>query len=83
MVSKSKTTAGAAVLAGLVAGSTLGVFLRHAHVFGDKPDDADVEQALDGLTKKELYDRAREADIRGRSAMSKSELIAALGGTPG
>lgn len=31
-------------------------------------------------TKEELYDRARELDIEGRSDMSKDELIAALRG---
>jgi DNA end-binding protein Ku len=33
---------------------------------------------LDGLSKDELYDRAKELDIPGRSAMSKQELIAAI-----
>jgi len=33
---------------------------------------------LAGLTKAELYRRAREADIKGRSAMSKDQLAAAL-----
>jgi DNA end-binding protein Ku len=41
---------------------------------GEKTDDAD----LDGLSKDELYDRAGEADIVGRSKMSKDELVAAL-----
>jgi hypothetical protein len=34
--------------------------------------------SLDDLTKDELYQRAQEADIPGRSEMSKDELIAAL-----
>ena len=33
---------------------------------------------LEELTKDELYERARAADIHGRSEMSKEELIAAL-----
>lgn len=34
--------------------------------------------ALDDLTKEELYARAQEAEIPGRSEMSKDELVAAL-----
>jgi hypothetical protein len=34
--------------------------------------------SLDDLTKDELYQRAQEADIPGRSEMSKDELVAAL-----
>ena len=34
--------------------------------------------SLEDLTKEELYQRAQEADIPGRSEMSKDELIAAL-----
>jgi DNA end-binding protein Ku len=34
--------------------------------------------SLDSLTKGELYDRASDADIAGRSKMSKDELISAL-----
>jgi hypothetical protein len=33
---------------------------------------------LEELTKDELYERAREADIHGRSEMTKDELIRAL-----
>jgi DNA end-binding protein Ku len=33
---------------------------------------------LDSLTKKELYERARQLDIEGRSGMSKDELIRAI-----
>jgi hypothetical protein len=33
---------------------------------------------LDQLTRAELYERARAADIAGRSQMSKEQLIAAL-----
>ena len=34
--------------------------------------------AYDDMTKVELMDRARRRDIRGRSSMSKRELISAL-----
>jgi len=34
--------------------------------------------SLEDRTKAELYDRARERDIPGRSSMSKSELVEAL-----
>jgi len=33
---------------------------------------------LDRLTKEELYQRAQEADVQGRSEMSKDELVRAL-----
>jgi hypothetical protein len=36
-------------------------------------------RALDDLTKEELYARAQEAEIAGRSEMTKEELVAALG----
>ncbi len=51
---------------------------------GDDPsavDPSDEEPAGDdlaALSKAELYERATEADIEGRSAMSKDELLAAL-----
>lgn len=35
-------------------------------------------RSLEDRTKAELYDRARERDIAGRSSMSKSELVEAL-----
>jgi hypothetical protein len=38
-------------------------------------DEADD---LDRLTRSELYERAQKANIPGRSAMSKNQLIAAL-----
>jgi len=34
--------------------------------------------ALADLSRDELYNRAREADVAGRSSMSKAELVAAL-----
>lgn len=39
---------------------------------------ADEPAPLDSLTKDELYEMAQEADIEGRSSMSKEELIKAL-----
>ena len=36
--------------------------------------------ALGDLTRDELYNRAREKDIAGRSRMSKAQLVQALGG---
>jgi hypothetical protein len=49
----------------------------------DEYEVVDDESNGDGgglgeLTKSELYDRASEADIDGRSSMDKGELIAAL-----
>lgn len=46
----------------------------------DNADDADSDDTdgLDDLTKSDLYDRATEADIEGRSSMDKAELIDAL-----
>jgi plasmid stabilization system protein ParE len=35
-------------------------------------------RSLEDRTRKELYNRARELDIEGRSGMSKSELIEAI-----
>ena len=40
--------------------------------------EATAETPLEELTKEQLYERARAADIHGRSEMSKDELIAAL-----
>lgn len=36
------------------------------------------KERLEDRTRKELYNRARELDIRGRSQMRKSQLIAAI-----
>ena len=44
----------------------------------DVVDDGGDDEDFSGLTKSELYDRATEADIDGRSTMSKAELIDAL-----
>lgn len=65
---------------------------RRAHGAGDAgggADGAEGSQAgetaaaagdLRALTKEELYERAAQADIRGRSKMSKDELVEALAG---
>jgi hypothetical protein len=42
------------------------------------PGSTTRPHSLDDLTKEELYQRAQEADIAGRSDMSKDELVAAL-----
>ena len=47
-------------------------------VIDDADDADDGDENLSELTKEELYDRATEADIDGRSTMSKAELIDAL-----
>jgi hypothetical protein len=44
----------------------------------DEPSASLQDDELAGLTRAELYRRAREADIKGRSAMSKDQLAAAL-----
>ena len=38
---------------------------------------------VDGHTKDELYERARELDVRGRSTMTKQELVDAIAGQQG
>ncbi len=43
--------------------------------------DATTEaEDLEGLTKVELYEMAKERELEGRSAMSKAELVEALRG---
>jgi len=42
-------------------------------------DDRDGDRGgLEDLTRDELYERAQNADVAGRSSMSRKELIAAL-----
>jgi DNA end-binding protein Ku len=43
-------------------------------------DGGDGRRGLDKLSKDELYERAKRADIPGRADMSKDELIEALTG---
>jgi hypothetical protein len=45
---------------------------------GNGTDDTADADGIDGLTKDELYQRAQERDIPGRSQMSKEELKDAL-----
>ena len=42
--------------------------------------DRDPREKLDGLSREELYERAQEEEIPGRSKMSRDELVEALGG---
>lgn len=64
------------VVAGALCGAAIGMFVkrfaRKAQVF---------EEAIDlreHATRTELYERAKELDIEGRSTMSKDELIGAI-----
>ena len=43
-----------------------------------EPDPRALPDALDVATREELYDRAKELDIPGRSRMTKEELVAAI-----
>jgi hypothetical protein len=63
------------VLSTATAGDTDAADSREAHD-GDR-STAESEQ-LEDLTKAELYQQAREAEVQGRSDMSKHELIKAL-----
>ena len=45
---------------------------------GSNGDSADSDDGLAALSKDELYDRAKKADIPGRAKMSKDELVEAL-----
>jgi hypothetical protein len=45
---------------------------------GRSSNDSRAPRSLDDLTKEELYARAQEADITGRSEMSKEQLLEAL-----
>lgn len=62
--------AGTSVLAG--AQGFVNAFLETWTALGD-----------DGPTKEELYERAKELDIEGRSKMSKEELAAAIAASTG
>lgn len=69
------------VVLGLAAGVVIAAFLARAGLLGGvaRRLPFTAGEALEELTKDELYERARQADIPGRSSMSKEELIAALG----
>ena len=43
-----------------------------------EPDPRSLPDALDVATREELYDRAKELDIPGRSRMTKEDLVAAI-----
>ena len=47
-------------------------------IANDRGDGRSRSRNLDELTKEELYARAQQADIPGRSEMSKDELVSAL-----
>jgi DNA end-binding protein Ku len=51
---------------------------RGSRVVADADDGGGADGGLDALSKEELYERAKAADIPGRSDMSKQELIKAL-----
>jgi DNA end-binding protein Ku len=57
---------------------------RGAKSIGAAKDDgaAGRRKELETLTKAELVDRASRADVKGRSSMSKAELVDALAGLP-
>jgi DNA end-binding protein Ku len=44
----------------------------------DRDEDGDRDGGLEELSRDELYERAQEADIPGRSSMSRDELVKAL-----
>ena len=79
---------GSVVLAGLLAGglikyrdhlaSAFGTLVRPAHRAVPAAPEPTPQTAYEHWTKAELYERAREEDITGRSRMSKAELIEAL-----
>jgi hypothetical protein len=60
----------------LMAGLTLGLILGARMRNGQRRRSPQTE--LEGLTRDELYARAKAADVAGRGRMSKSELAAAL-----
>ena len=45
---------------------------------GQQVEEAKGNAALEDMSRDELYQRAQDADIPGRSSMTKDELIAAL-----
>ncbi|GGB78677.1 addiction module toxin RelE [Deinococcus soli (ex Cha et al. 2016)] len=58
---------------------------RHRREEGRTPNrrtqgTGNPDAALGDLTRDELYNRARQKDIAGRSGMSKAELVRVLGG---
>jgi DNA end-binding protein Ku len=45
-----------------------------------RPAAGDGREELEELSREELYERAQEADVPGRSKMSREELVDALSG---
>jgi hypothetical protein len=62
---------------GRVAESSAGTLLADA-TSAIEPEDGARPASLDDWTKTELYERAQELDIEGRSSMSKRELVRAI-----
>ena len=50
-------------------------------ITGEQTSSTSSEEVLIDLTKEELYEKAKEADIKGRSNMNKKQLAAALART--
>ena len=55
-----------------------GAGARASPASGDEAERRDRPAGLDELSKKELYERARDLDISGRSSMDQEELIRAI-----
>lgn len=73
-------TAGTAALLGIVAGG-IWWYTRHADGYARTRTPMSTPASQDSYeawTYEELYQRAREKEVEGRSTMNKSELIAAL-----
>jgi glycine/D-amino acid oxidase-like deaminating enzyme len=77
---------GGGVIGTAVAAIALGVILVRRHeassrVVSQIAPPARQQEALEELTKQELYERARKANVADRSKMSKDGLIKALRAT--
>jgi DNA end-binding protein Ku len=68
------------VVLGLTAGAVVAAYLARAGLLGGVARRLRFASGapLEELTKEELYDRARQAGIPGRSSMTREELVAAL-----
>jgi hypothetical protein len=62
----------------LVAGAALGYLLARRTDLVSVLRGRSSKAPLESLSKDELYQRAREAEIAGRSRMSKDELVSAI-----
>jgi hypothetical protein len=68
-------------LLGLLLGTALGYLVtRRDELRAALRRRHSREDDLAALTKDELYERAKEAEVPGRASMSKGELASALGG---